>query len=79
MAPVGSLCLERRTLLYLETSVPQGLEGKEDRGEIQQVAGWSAPARQGSVQEGSSAQANAQEATQLGLGRGDARYLDVGL
>lgn len=75
----GTPVSRKGTLLYLETSFPQGLEGKEDRGEILQVMGWGGPAKQGSVQEGSSAQASAQEATQLGLGRGDARYLDVGL
>lgn len=60
-------------------TVPQSLKEKKGNGEMLQVTGQGGPARQGIVLEGSSAQANAQGASQLGLERGDARYFDVGL
>lgn len=78
-APVGPLYPERRASTVLGNSIPQSLEGKKGKGEMLQVTGWRGPARQGIGLEGSSAQANAQGASQLGLERGDARYFDVGL
>lgn len=77
MAPGAPCVLKEEQALYLVTIVLQGLEGKEGTGEMLQVTGWDGLARQGIVQEGKTPQANAQGATQLGLGRGDARYLDV--
>lgn len=62
-APAAPCVQREEQALYLGTTIPQGLQGKEGWGEMLQATGWGRPARQGIVQEGSSAQANAQGAT----------------